>query len=1421
MIMDAGVAHDMDSVAERRFVTEADWIPGFWNYLLDLDRDDLVAELIQNDLDQDATRTVISFEEDRLVCEGNGNPVEAEGWQRLRKIQGAGDSVPAKRGKIGVKNHGLKTAFTVGDELQVMSAGGSIIQTLYANGRNKPPYPGASPEPTVDQHAPADGCRIIIWYRRLDIEPQQGEATVLGAISQQDTDTLFLSACASTPEQFAGIVSPEVARRYEIVLRHWKLGEARFLFSCTQPRKITKGIEHFRRRCSVSGNLSDLPEGLVEQAARRLVPLKGRLRQRIPDFFRRGRNFYVEVSWSIDRSGRPKIGTGRYRYPIGFPQDSHEARTGHSAHFNAPIVCDNKRHGPARNEATNKELRVACDALLTDALARYAVPRWGAAGLNPLVPSPGTDSADVAIQSLLATLVGQGAMPVLKWREVAELLLKRKTQTLKAAIRRIAGRDGATRERRYRMVIPKTTWSVEAVHSGLAVLCPRSELQLDPRTHPDIVRLLVNKETPGWCEEFITFDEEDAFSRMISDGNKWFSGASDPEREFAEPLIARPCLDLIHEALEKGKCKGGKEDGLLEALLLPDRRAQARTIGELYRSAPLPSDVPGLRLPPLLHGDLSGHPLLRRRKWHRPNYTMARFLESGTLQAADEDTRRLFWQWLRQNVGRIAARERPRLAEVAIWPDETGSLCTIAELCYPGARRIGIVLGDLIRRPHEQVRRSKLVSTGRQTRTSIRRVPTRDEISHWLNARMAGFVVGDEADAATTSELSRFETDLTILLSDSATARLLKAVQMTLPALARDGSIQSRTALVMPSGRNDRLALSDRFVLNDRQYAALLDKLSPALEAPTATMLLDTFSEDYENFLALHARLEQFLTITSADDDVRLQLAEMPIIPTQRAARAPSVLAFSGPRGDYWGDWKTRISTKGLSQDEQRRYRAVGVTSAVPDLQTSHDFFEWLSAQNETVLLRHIPCVLRHILHRDGPTQWSPTFTDTPCIPVRSRRGVRLVSSRTARRTPIFLPDAGGIGDTVIHADPAVSLAIDRAREVTEPISDRLLDLGVGSLRTTLNEPVDVAGVGEIAAADDDILTRFRALLSRQFRRTLRKRLNDLGVEPELLRRDWHDRLSRIAEFRFADAVHARYRFRRRLYRDDVDAGFDVKSRVFWMRRDRRIKLRTLYESVAKQLVFISEARPIDLLALERALEIQVDDPNFSLPTDTQVDAIDDDITEKDDGRIEDTDDVDSEPGEALHGHSPFTPDATRNIPNPRPIPTNAEGRTRRPSPPNDPARQDQDERDSQSAPAFETEQTKALKGGHYASHCQMCLCLRSPWELAPDGSYVEWEEVRRRIVEAHHVDPKSGGGARHAGNLILLCKLHHDNYGRRLSRPAVTAALRSNSKEMYVDFGMDSRVKGRRVELTISDTDEVVTLFFTDYHAAYWLSQA
>ena len=296
--MDDPLTYDIENKTRRRFVTEADWIPGFWNFLLGLDCDDLIAELVQNDLDQDATCTNISFEQDRLVCEGNGKPVDLEGWQRLRKIQGAGKNVPAKNGKIGIKNHGLKTAFTIGDEIRLLSAGQAITQTLYAHGRDTAPYPGASPEPEADPQAPVKGCRIIIRYRNADIAPLEGEAVVFKAVDAQAIDALFKSACASTPEQFAGIVSPGGVPRYQIVLRHWRLGEARFVFSCTRPRKLArpaKDIKIFSRRCAVSGTVPSLPADLKEEAVRRLLPLKGSLRQRVADFFRRGNRFFVEV----------------------------------------------------------------------------------------------------------------------------------------------------------------------------------------------------------------------------------------------------------------------------------------------------------------------------------------------------------------------------------------------------------------------------------------------------------------------------------------------------------------------------------------------------------------------------------------------------------------------------------------------------------------------------------------------------------------------------------------------------------------------------------------------------------------------------------------------------------------------------------------------------------------------------------------------------------------------------------------------------------------------------------------------------------------------------------------------------------------------------------------------------------------------
>ena len=1417
--MDSPLTYDIENETVSEFVTEADWIPSFWNFLLGLDRNDLIAELIQNDLDQNATRTVISFEQDRLVCEGNGKPVDPEGWQRLRKIQGAGDSVPPKRGRIGVKNHGLKTAFTIGDEIRISSDGQSVSQTLYARGRDSAPRPGASPEPRPDPQAPPKGCRVIIKYRDRNIEPHEGEAIVFDAIEAQDIDDLFKAACSSTPEQFVGIVSPGVVPRYEIILRHWQLGEARFVFSCGRPRKA-RGIEIFRRRCSVSGTASSLPDNLQEEAGRRLLPLDRRLRRRIADFYRSRNRFFVEVSWPVDGRGKPRTGTGRFRYPIGYPEGL-QALTGHGASFNAPFVSDTERHGLALNDETNNKLREACETLLVDVIARHIIPRWGPDGLNPLVPSPRLNNEDEAVRPLLATLARRGAVPTLGWRDAADRLIKTKKRKTSSGSRHVAIRRRPSESKRYQFVVPVATWREEAIHPSLSVICPKSERQLDPRVHQDIVRLLADGGTDGFCENFITFDENDALSRAKGEGNQFFAASNNLEQEFSQPLIARYYLDVIEESIEEGKCNAETGISLREALLLPDVHAKPARFQTLHASAPLPADIPGLRLPPILHEDLASHPIFRRIKWHRPKYTMEKFLGGGVLQDADEQTCKLFWKWLCRNERSIGPRERTKLADIAIWPDADGKFCKLSDLCDLRSRRVATILGDSIRRPHEHVRQLSIFSSGKKRRTSIRCSPSQEEIADWLERRLAPLVPDDTPDADTITALKCFETDLTILLKNPVIARMLNSAEITLPALAQDGSIRPREGLVLPSKNIERLALRKRFLLKNNRCSTALNKLSPALSESTTAMLICTLDEDRENFGALQARLRQFMALTERSNYYRDRLSSMEILPVNGEPRSPNDLAFKSTRGDYWGNWKTQISAKGLSQNDQRRYREAGVTSAFPTSETSRAFFEWLSQQDAAVLKSHVSCVLRHIVHQDKAESWAEVFTDTPFIAAENSRGLKLVSLHTARRRPVYLPDVEKeMADAVIANDPSVLLVIDRVKEVSAPISEPLRRLGVKSLREKIGEPEQVVGNGNIQQAPDKVLHGIAALRSPEFRRTFRKRLDELGVESDLLRNDWYDRLSRIKEIRSADSVDARYRFRRKPYPLAVDAGFDPDSGTFWIKQGHG--LRSLYEAIAEQLVFKPTAQPLHFMALERVLELKSHDPSFGSPDSTILE--DEESISDEEAHDTGSESSDDDIGEAVFGHSPFKPDPRGNVPSPSPISSISSIASphgeHRGSNGNGPSKGSSN---NKPAPKLEKKHIEELKQDHYASHCQMCLCKRPPQELAPVGSYVEWEEVRRHVVEAHHVDPKSAGGARHAGNLILLCKLHHDNYGRRLTRIAITDALRSEKKAKVIRFGRGSdalsELKGQSIEIEIPDTGEVIEVFFTNDHAAYWLS--
>ena len=1278
-----------EAATQSKFVTEFDAIPGFWTYLVGLDRSDLIAELIQNDLDEGATRTVISFGKTQMVCEGNGAPVRSNGWKRLRRILGAGDEVPAKRGGIGVKNHGLKAAFTISDELQLSSAGRTVVQTLYANGSGKPPHPGASASPVEDPQAPTSGCRVTIRYRDSDLEPRQGEAIKLDAIGTEEIETLFRTACSNLPQQFAGVVSPDFRPEYEVVLRHWRLGHARFLFSSTRMRRYAKKIELFRRRCSVSGTLSPLPLGLHEQAARRLVPLRSPLTKRIGDFFRRGRRFYVEVSWPIEGRGAPRTGTGRFRYPIGYPLNSKEALTGHNASFCAPFASDEARHNPASNEATLEQLRDACESLLTDALQQYAIPQWGARGLLPLVPGPDGDST---VRPLLAQLANRGALPVLNWRNAAEMAHLGRGKAARAAVRRLPRRPSSnSREtRRYRFVVPVPTWRVDTIAPALSVLCPRSEMQLHPRCHPDIIRLLGDGKTPGFLEHFITFDENDAFARVTADGNQYFQAMAEPESELGCLIIARAYLDLSLQSLNEEQLDGHEEDSLIAALRLPNAQGEATSLLSLYSSAPLPTDIPGLRLPPIVHSGLVAHPVFRLKKWKRRKFTMREFLEGGVLQAANEETRRQFWGWLCANERHISRRDRPRLADLAVWPDKNDRLCPLSELCDPRPQRLAAVLGDSIRQPHDRVRRSGLVATAGKSRATIRRAPTEGEVRVWVDSRMVDLELGRAADIASVEQLRRFEADLVLLLKDKVIARQLKAIDLNLPALAQDASLQPRTALVRSSYSNDLFMLPSRFLLEDRERRATLDRLSPPLSAPTANMLLTAFFQDASSLAALQPRLKHFLSITEPESPSRLRLASMPIIPADGRLSAPATLAFRRPGvADYWGAWKTSLSSRQLSQDDQSRYRAAGVTSAEPNAKTSLAFFIWLSGQDRQVLRGHVPPVLHHILHRHGPTDWARNDTDTPFIPVRGQSGLRLVSLRTARSKPVYLPDGIPIADELLRRDREVLLVVDRVEAVQKPISEPLRGLGIRSLRDILGEPRNVSGAGDLGPVDDQTVERLRYLQSSPFQRTFEKRLNDLGVDAHLLRRNWPSRIKQVQGVRHATTVKARHYFRRRVYEVDVDAGFDFSTGLFYIKRGEGNQFNTLYETLAKQLIFKPSAPPIYHYALERAVALKFDELSFGRSTQLlgEDEASTAETGEKHDNVSEE------EPGEAAPGgHSPIEPDPARNEPSPGPLPT--ESVQPSPSPPPKPPPSDLGEEDDQPGrrrSQAEREQVRAL----------------------------------------------------------------------------------------------------------------------------------
>ncbi|MEP2185645.1 hypothetical protein, partial [Roseibium sp.] len=188
------------SGAPYEFVLHTDQAPEFWQFLNGLRGDDLLVELIVNELDAHSSHTEIRFEPDRLICTGNGDQIDAGGWERLSFIKGAGYAVTAKVGLFGVKNHGLKACFTIGNNILLRSAGQQILQTLFAKGPDAAPYPGVRVPPLTDPDAPQNGTAIEVAYRRKPFTVPYGEQLPFAAVTDTHIAAVFTEAVATLPK---------------------------------------------------------------------------------------------------------------------------------------------------------------------------------------------------------------------------------------------------------------------------------------------------------------------------------------------------------------------------------------------------------------------------------------------------------------------------------------------------------------------------------------------------------------------------------------------------------------------------------------------------------------------------------------------------------------------------------------------------------------------------------------------------------------------------------------------------------------------------------------------------------------------------------------------------------------------------------------------------------------------------------------------------------------------------------------------------------------------------------------------------------------------------------------------------------------------------------------------------------------------
>ena len=676
-------------------------------FLLNTSESDIIVELLQNELDARSSHTTLRVQDDRLVCEGNGRNIEAEGWKRLKFILAAGGKVAPKRGGIGAKNHGLRVAFWIGDTIHVQSGGKRTQLTTRSDPAKAKFDPGAWDETIADPMAPAAGTRISVLYRRQRLSAVGIEGLDLPVADATTAERLIADIAADAAERFIAVTHPVELPRYILDFVTQRSTLTRFIFRCRTIGQAD-GLVLFERTAERHDGAGRKRLILREQGV--WFSLKGlREKRHVSWPFRGSASAEGELSWEITAHGRPRPGKGALRYPIPYPATA-GALSRYGFHISAPFVSNQARHAPAAGDPVNGSIIERAANVAARILARHLVPRTGPDALLLIHPSSGPNEQT---EGLVVAVGRLGGLPI------------------------AAGGGGKARDTdaRGRTRQPGAAWRTgrgplvfpyaanRATNRCLTMLMPEGL----PRLHPDVPPFVINTfaagKDPDVCRPFRPADAID----RICGTSQQFPWRSDKQREevFADPDRVVVFLKLL--SVESVVVRA-RADEIKKRALLPISGGETGLWSTVEWAISDPPEVPGASTPKVIHPKLRSTRLLQRGLLKLPQFNLDRRLASLVWDKVIAAARERYLRWLVANARRLKPATLATIARHPVFEASDGTYHPLEALCLIREPNVRRTLASHVKMPSATV---QLLIASRRSVLKLRSKPSVEECRAW------------------------------------------------------------------------------------------------------------------------------------------------------------------------------------------------------------------------------------------------------------------------------------------------------------------------------------------------------------------------------------------------------------------------------------------------------------------------------------------------------------------------------------------------------------------------------------------------------------------------------------------------------------------------------------------------------------------